>query len=307
MINPAFPNLIFAVFLSIAIVIVVVNLLAIAVFLSKTFRVKKSTYLLANLTVADLLVGITILWFLASKNVISWSLHHMATGGSLLAFTSIAIERAYAILAPLKHRLLGKKSYIIAIALVWILPVINYSQTLFSEDAKNTLDIIGSSFGIAGPLFVLSCYLAIWIKVRFLSPARNTRQDASNAKLTVTLSLVTLVSMLCYLPYCVTSWLDSLAKNVPKSTFSYLSMLLYTNSFINFLVYALRMPEFRKEVYKIISKCRHVTRTCIASPQEDAPYYLNTAAFKGEPALIMLKTLPPVQGINSLPFAEKPR
>ncbi|EDO47057.1 predicted protein [Nematostella vectensis] len=255
------------------IVITFVNSLALLVFLSKTFRVNKSTYLLVNLTVADLLVGLTLIIigsydFGGDKkdNVLNMfsRINIVSAMCSLFTFTVIAVERAYAILAPYRHRQLGRRPYLCAIALAWVVPLGAYIGFIFESNGEIIQGMIALIFVISSLAVIMSCYLAIWIRVKFKRNFSNGRQNVSNTKLAVTLFLVTVASLLCYLPFSAILIHFIWIKMESSPIIDYFVPLLYANSFINFFFYSLRMPDFRRQLYKLIRQCFPV-RNCTIS------------------------------------------
>ncbi|XP_048575914.1 melatonin receptor type 1A-like [Nematostella vectensis] len=249
--------------LSEAVVIVVMNALGFSVFLSKTFRFKKSTYFLVNLTVADFMVGVTLIVLAAFPLVglrrnefysICVKINFVSVGASVWSFTAIAIERTSAILAPFKHRLLGNKPYVFGISLIWVIAILNDLPTI-TEIPSDIFLTIKNASGLAVPIFIVFCYLAIWVRVKFAKSIANARQHSDNKKLTMTLFLVTLASFLCYFPLAVASIYNTWVEPVNGGIFNGFMLLIYMNSLINFLLYSFRMPEFRKELVKVLRKC----------------------------------------------------
>ncbi|EDO48001.1 predicted protein [Nematostella vectensis] len=277
-------------------IIVVVNSMALAVFLSKTFRIKKSSYLFVNLSIADLQVGLTLIingiYGIAYDNVDKdlpyiIPMNRTSVISSLYTLSAIAIENAYAIFAPFKHRLLGKMPYIFAIALTWIVPILTLliSRMLFELKVWLTIQM---SFAIGALGIVFGCYLAIWIKAKYASPFANNRPV--NNKLTVTLFLITLLSFLCYLPYAAFSLYDSWHE-IDVLDDDHFQGLMYASSFLNFLAYSFRMPEFRKELCQFFCKCC-LRRSVAASVQVEVPLRSNR---EGQPSVISLNVVTSVE------------
>ncbi|EDO33031.1 predicted protein [Nematostella vectensis] len=292
------------IYISEACVIFIGNSLALAVFLSKTFRVKKSSYLLINQTVADLLVGLTICIVAAniSENYKQHFLYkgsqivlNLCIGTSVLSFTSIAMERGYAILAPFKHRLLGSKAYFIAILLTWISSLLFNIETTFKKP-NNVAKTIKLACGIICTFIVFFCYLAIWIKVKFFTPLRNARRDASNTKLTITLSLVTLASLICSLPYnlfVIYSFLSNQNTETTKTLESGFLLVFYLDSFVNVLVYSIRMDEFRQGMNKLL------TTSCLCRQSASPVRRTQQSTERFPPSVIMMNDVSP--GLDGVP------
>ncbi|XP_032234835.2 sphingosine 1-phosphate receptor 3 [Nematostella vectensis] len=298
-----------------AVLIIFANSLALAAFLSKTFRVKKSTYFLINLTVADLMVGTSVIFLsvyhassikAGAYNRASNAFRFVALNASLCSFTAISVERAYAVLAPFRHRLLGKKPYIIGIAMTWVYAFVSASRQILQLSSKMLLAVlINLALFILGVLVV--CYLTICIKVKFFTPLPSRRQN-SNAKLTVTLFLMTFVSLLCFLPSVAIASHEILINNGDdnKLDIHFAWPILYINSFINVLVYSFRMEDFKRELHRKVRACYS---SCMRgeTTQEVVPKYLQTSKLRGEPILTMMhregREQPSLIMINTAPSA----
>ncbi|EDO36601.1 predicted protein [Nematostella vectensis] len=261
-----------------AVIIIAANSVALAVFLRKTFRLKKSVYLLINLTLADLLVGVSLA-LMALHNLgeltrdalysVASMVNWMSILVSLYSFTAIAAERAYAILAPIKHRMLGAKQYILWISLTWGFAVIGEFHTIMAHFRPQLFHhgyiflALKITLALLSLVIILGCYTAILVRVRYSTPVNPRR--GGNLKLTLTLFIATLLSFLCFLPAATlalhVTWFDRTA----GSYYSYLTPVLHLNSFINFVLYSSRMPEFRRELCAIFARC--CPRSCALSTQ----------------------------------------
>ena len=108
--------------------IIIGNAIVIVVF-TKNRRLRKRArfYLLINLAVADLLVGVTIVPLLVSdlarnfdlweykwtwqKFIVAECFNLFITFASLISLAMVSLDRMYAILWPVKHRLLETRTY----------------------------------------------------------------------------------------------------------------------------------------------------------------------------------------------------
>ncbi|XP_032217730.1 melanocortin receptor 4 [Nematostella vectensis] len=251
--------------------IVVANSLALRIFLGKKLRLKKSKYLLVNLTVADLLMG---LGGLVHKAVIhdlrvlnsTWELlltsvcFMFVTHSSMVSLCLIALERAFAIFFPFRHRQTTRRSYIVAIASTWLISMISLVLVNVFMVYFHVLDIdlFIVPFSLEIGLIVIS-YVAIWIKRVFFTPMSSSRRNrGEDKKLSKTLFIVVAVSVVTWAP-CTTLNFFFKAHECGESRSTYIIMycsyfLLLSNSFLNVIVYSLRMPEFRKALKELV--CR---------------------------------------------------
>ena len=95
-------------------------------------------------------------------------------------------------------------------------------------------------------------YVFIFVKLRFGNQPRHHGAANRERKLTVTLFTVTSLSLLMWLPYVITTFLffaTNILMSLSDMAFFRLQhvsiILLYANSFLNPILYTLRMPGFR--------------------------------------------------------------
>ena len=253
-----------------AVVIIISNSLSIAVLVKRRFR-KRSLYLLIDLAIADLLVGLfTVPIYMIT--VISEGKFvppvvldgvDMFTGlSSIFTLTVISLERLFAISQPLRHRQLSSRNYVIAIVMPWILSltvtsvrVLQY-YSIVTRHQILTVVIISLSTPL---LITFTSYGVIWRKQT--SRIQNGVRARREARLSKTLFLITGTFVLTWLPFQVLVVVVIMC--VPCSKMHIvvvfvIKLLHFSNSLINFLIYCLRMPDYRKAVSQIfsISKCR---------------------------------------------------
>ena len=268
----------FTVFTAEFVAIVTVNLLSIILFIKNRSLRTRSMYLVISLTVADMLVGglsgsVSQLDFLRNCHFVNFSLVYLKVIillRSLLLFfpfvsltniAAISLERSHATFRPFKHRLIKRWVYVVAIAVVWVFPVI----TLVIREVEWLL--------IRHHLYLWESHCCLCLVVTFVSytsilfnfrfgahPQRHCAAALRQRKLTVTLFITTLVSLLLWLPYntyLVVVWLTDICNyriTYPEGlSFGFsLRFLLYANSLVNPILYAIRMPNFKKALLSFI-------------------------------------------------------
>lgn len=261
-------------------IIFVVNALAILVFLKRTFLVKRSTYLLINLTIADFLVGIPAFLFIPANIINSQylkSIHSLVIPlplfGSLFFMTAIAMERVYATFRPLKHRFLSKTKYFTVIGFIWVLVgvisgfiFVAFGMEVWKKSTSNYMDTAG---GIVTTISVICCvislaiisisYFSLWIKIRFFKNLnfQNVRTIRENNTFAKTLFIITVISILTWLPILASVSLSKgLSCDEEKITKTSSYTILFLNSVINFVVYLIRMPGFKSQLVRMLrGKC----------------------------------------------------
>ena len=252
--------------------IVVLNIMAIIVFVKQRQLQRRSTYLIIHLAIVDLLVGAVsgpmqirtrMVWCTGGSQDITYFTISLAIRpffffASLVNLTFISLEHAHATYRPFKHRLIKKWVYGIVIAFIYILTI-----------CKGTIESVGIwrfnnswvQFSYLFLLFVIClCYIAIYIKVHFSRrPQHNGAASLRERKITSTLFLVTCASLLTFLPILVYEGMLSLRIiAIPKNSSNFHitgTILFLANSLINPILYAVRMPEFRAGI-SIMVLCR---------------------------------------------------
>lgn len=252
------------------------NAMAIRVFLKKKFRICKSSYLLVNLTIADVFVGISTLFTLlevvySSKgllvgckspnyvqiNKLSRRFSTFTLVASLNSLALLAFERALAILIPLRFRCVKAAHYIYLISVSWLLSMVILLKNIWecSTEFSETKEYLGwfviAIIATSIATIVLS-YSVILIKVKYRPPIQVNSTMVKNIKLTKTLMLTTLCALVTWMPRVSIPFLKIQSVTISLNTNLTLLMLVNINSFVNLLVYALRMPAFRKEMMNMI-------------------------------------------------------
>ena len=209
----------FTVFTAEFVAIVTVNLLSIIPFIKIRSLRTRSMYLVMSLTVADMLVGglsgsVSQLDLLRKCHFVNVYLLHLKVIIVLRSFflffpfvslTNIAVisvERFHATFRPFRHRLIKRWVYVVAIVVVWVFPVI----TLVIRDIEWFLIrhhlYLWESHCCLCLIVIFVSYTSILFKFRFgAHPQRHCAAALRQRKLTVTLFIITLVSLLLWLPY----------------------------------------------------------------------------------------------------------
>ena len=254
-----------SVFVLEAVLIVVGNLLTIVLFaLNKELR-KKSLYLVINMAFADLVLGALFLparIYLVGDEYYLWTtsvnlafdnffniVDTAFLQGSLSSAALISVERFYAVYWPLKHRTLSKRTYRIVIFMVWTLSIVVsaiFAVLNFLVSGKLAIYTVISYF-LTMLFIVCGCNIGIWRKYQQRTTSQQQNRDLQNKRSTKTLLLVSVVALLSWLPLIVVSFVRfTILYNITSPTVFYIAVALnFSNSFLNPIVYALRIPEFK--------------------------------------------------------------
>lgn len=251
------------------------NCVATFIFFKIRNTLKRTSYLLINLTVADLLLGIAIslyIWegiaLMESKNIsvnvgrTAIMIDLLASTASLLSLSLISLERMFAILWPFRHWLLEMWYYFASISVVWVLATANavyihvVTTYLVDSGALNYVTIPMFSIAILSILTTIASYLAIWMATRRNQLQNSTsRSLAQNRKLAKTLFIVTILSLITWLPAGISLASPSYLMDTNSLHVDITVALQYANSFLNPIVYSFRMAEFKKSLKKLFCRC----------------------------------------------------
>ena len=267
----------YPIFVSENIVTFLINAFTLIAFARSRRLRKRSTYLIINLTVADLLVGavsgplgvyrrseIEPQQGFSSKKIIILTFNDLFYVSSLVNLSLISLERLHATLYPFGHCLIRKGTYYKIIVCSWLISLLlaAVDAFLFLYEPLVILDLfryVWASYIVITLLVLTFSYVIIIAKVKSNPSPQNSGSVVSDRKLTVTLFIVTVVSILTILPW-------AFCYNIPRDKWGQLSQatrdhiketgsaLYYANSILNPLVYAVRMQEFRKASKELICK-----------------------------------------------------
>ena len=247
-----------------ATLIITGNILIIWIFF-KLRRRKRSTFLLIGLGVADLLVGgLAIPLLIAtyeSASTTVWRVFNLVyvftSTSSIYALAVISVERMFAIGWPLRHRTANFRVYICAIALPWIIAAI-FAMTFFANFITSDSAIYPIILLPATPLLIMCvAYYVIWRKQKSTICYQNN--IIREVKLANTLFLITGASVFTWLPFQILNLLVYLQITANFShmlpTVLIIRVLQYSNSFVNVIIYPLRIPEFKNYLLHLLRCC----------------------------------------------------
>ncbi|XP_022792358.1 somatostatin receptor type 4-like [Stylophora pistillata] len=261
-----------------ATIIIIGNTFTIFVFWTQRFRLKRFCYLLINLAVCDLLVGITEPIILGVskfqgmtaagrrkggniKNL--WSL--LFTSTQVLAFTTsvfflaiISLERVYAVLWPLRHRVEKTSLYISSIILVWAGGLCLSRMSLmemYHPDVERRSVVVATHISLFIALMITcASYFTICSRLRSKKTASGLmvqRNQQSSLRHSRTFFVVVAVSLVFWLPAFAVYIAKEFCLCFPAPVVWFASALRLANSMVNPFVYSLRMPIFKDALTKL--------------------------------------------------------
>ena len=264
-----------------SVTIIALNSLTVIVFCGDRNLRKRSTYLVISLAVADMLSGGTApldlvynvggicnFWRYNTEHwyQIPWFLLFWFLVCSLANMTVISLERLNATFWPFRHRTIKKSVYWVLIIAIWLTALLFSCALVMMTYYRRKWDYYfytWSSFMSICLLVICVSYVFVVVKFRFGNQPRHHGAADRERKLTLTVFTVTSLSLLLWLPYIITFFLPtnilSSLSEIALFRLNCVSMfLLYANSFLNPILYTMRMPGFRRALKML---CRQRPQT----------------------------------------------
>ena len=311
-----------SVFILAAILIVVGNLLTIVLFVTNQRLRKKSLFLVINMAVADLMLGAVTLpmyiYWDGKDRYQLWSgsmsqlfvycytiVDSISMVASLITATFMSCERLYAVYRPFRHRTLSVRAYCIVIIVVWTLASLD---TIFLiANLGKYYSLVWLSTSIVSIILICGCNIAIRKKFQesgIVASSLQQSRDSQSKRLTKTLMFVSVLALFCWLPFASVfslNFLLDLHDVIPWRCFVAISFVNVSNAFVNPVVYAYRVPEFRQA----LARCCKIRR--IVNTEDFELRVANTAALTTPTRLRNLQTLQDISNrdLQQLHFEEE--
>ena len=263
--------------------ILIGNIFTIYVFWTHRKRLKRTSSLLINLAVVDLLVGLTEPVAIGTMTIprhfeeeedgsiistqdnVSSMLPTMFSCLSLFSLAIISVERAYAVILPLRHRVTSNRWYICSLLIVWSAGMVVCAAFLLHQAKLLSYlfcQIIVCSMIFIALIIICGSYLSIRKKLHSRCPVihqHRRNDDEQNLKLSKTLFIVIAASFVCWLPGTVLYFMYVVGKCViPMSVLYSGTLFNIASSFVNPVIYSFRMPIFKEPLGKL--RLKRMTR-----------------------------------------------
>ena len=271
--------------------IVMFNALTIIVYVKERSLRKRSMYLVINQAVADMFVGTSLIYeYLLWGSICEiWTINHpnhfliaivvlytVSPLASLINLAAISLERMHATFRPFKHLLVKKKIFVAAAAVVWItagaipsgiVSQMNFQPSFFERIRISLISYLSSFLFCL--LTIIVSYSSMAIKIVYGTQPHHRSATNRGRKLTKTLFIVTVASLLLTLPYIIVAFCGKreLCSSIPPDLNLSFQMMFYANSLVNPVLYSFRMPEFKRALLSFLP--------CRSQPQSAPGFPLN--------------------------------
>ena len=270
-----------------SVVILMANAFTILIFWIHRHKLKRTFLLVINLTLADLLVGFTAILETGAVVVLprlSKTNHKgdmYSLSAFLYAFSSasvfflvlISLERAFALIWPLRHRATSTIIYIYIVAIGWFAGIA--MGVFYFLSMHKIFDF--EDYAVGFSVVINFCLVTICVSCLSIRKKINNRnlalaieftrngqrgQCERNTRLSKTFFIVIGVSLAFWAPGVTFFSVAKLcAFEYPQFVNYILAMLHLSNSFINPMIYSLRMPIFMKTLKQSKNKFKIQNRS----------------------------------------------
>ena len=256
-----------------------INILTVIVYLLEQSLRKRSMYLVISLAIADMCVGGISLSIYVSMSGFSCGLSKISPPpkriwrsiliavllvfpmASVLNLAAISLERTHATFRPFQHRLLKKWIFRAPVAAIWITAVLGashiYLDIFFKLSGPGEFYSYLSIFSFCFFIITVS-YVSIVAKMLCGREPQRHNAVSRERKLTKTLFIVTVVSLMLVLPYIICVFLIfskrpfyALSSRILHLRFFFIS-LASINSMVNPILYALTIPKFKRALVSFL-------------------------------------------------------
>ena len=242
-------------------------------------KLKRTSFLLINLAVADLLVGLTDILTVGtfalprenevlhvnkkSDENIFLVFQAAFSGTSMFFLVLISLERAFALIWPLRHRVTSTRTYIYSAVIVWLAGItLGALLLLVLYDIFQLRYYVVAYSVIIGLSLVTICVSYLSIRTRLnqgpaVDTADNRQSDEQNRKLSKTLFIMIGASVVFCVPGLVTHCIYYFSPGLFSPFVSYIfTTFRLNNSLVNPIIYSLRMPVFRETLKRLKNKLK---------------------------------------------------
>ena len=165
----------------------------------------------------------------------------------------ISAERFYAIYWPLKHRTLSTRAYRLVILLVWTLAILFSMVYVLLFWSPMALYSFLCLYVLFLALTICGLNIGIWRKFKQKTPSHQQNRALQQQRLTKALLYVSIFTLISWIPISVYNLIiGSFAYKIHVHILLLTLFMYLSSSFINPVVYAIRIPEFKQAMPNIL-------------------------------------------------------
>ncbi|CAH3155934.1 unnamed protein product [Porites lobata] len=164
----------------------------------------------------------------------------------------ISAERFYAIYWPLKHRTLSTRAYRLAIFMVWTMAILFSMVYVLLFWSPMTLYSFQCLYVLFLVLTICGLNIGIWRKFKQKTPSHQQNRVFQQQRLTKALLYVSIFTLISWIPISVYYLISSFGYHIHDHILLLTLFMYLSSSFINPVVYATRIPEFKQAMPNIV-------------------------------------------------------
>ena len=177
---------------------------------------------------------------------------------SILNLVALTLERLVAVAFPTWHFNLTWKPVVCVLTLTWVLGAALSALKWLSPKYMQPKDYFYVLFclGFILPtVMIVGCYSAIFYVAK-KSSAMSSKRVKNDVKIARMILIIIGLFLFCWLPFFALSFVyyncSTWCKKIPVQLVQFTKSLHYTNSMMNFLVYAARSQDYRRSFSALI-------------------------------------------------------
>ena len=179
---------------------------------------------------------------------------------SIFSLSAISLERMYAVRYPANHHNLNDTPFFVTIIMTWLIGVVMTSLRFAVAEKPYTILILLVIF-LLPLVIIVFCYFVIFYTARTMFVATNQEGNLSrDLQVAKTISIIIGLFVVCWLPFFTINVVyyygsDSAIHFIKTNAGPLMSLtkgLHYSNSMMNFFVYAVKSPDFRETFKELL-------------------------------------------------------
>ncbi|XP_028409134.1 D(1C) dopamine receptor-like [Dendronephthya gigantea] len=257
------------------------SLVLAAYFKTSKIRNNRTNFLIVSLSCADMIAGCFAIPLYMYLMLIQFRGYNQSAEYFVYQFTDvfsitasvwhlafISLERYFAIIWPVIHHVATSTTWFIAIGILWFISILSagLSLELYKFKMKYIIYNTASLFGLPA-IIIIFCYLSIMYSTIRRSYVTSRQTFERELKVSLTIFILIFLFIICWCPFFTAALVSSKCHCISLTVVVYLKALHFATSCVNPVVYAARIPDFRKAFTKILPKQIVTFVFCLLHPR----------------------------------------